>query len=130
VISLAVLTAVIVAAITASVLIAIRSRNQSPKSKDRFNWEMPLYAALFACLIFLPMMLSDSWDMDSFLYLLIAVPVVSLVLLLNSGHSQEAAFIGILGIACLSGGHRYVASGFSRATASAEMVAVVTSIQS
>ncbi len=82
-ISLAVLTTAIVAAITASVLIALRSRNQSPESKDQFNWSMPLYAAVFSCLIFLPLMLSDSWDMDFFLYLLIAVPVVSVVLLLT-----------------------------------------------
>lgn len=51
--------------------------------QNRVNWRMPLYAAVVACLIFLPIMLSDGWDMGSFLYLLVAVPVVSFVLLLT-----------------------------------------------
>ena len=44
---------------------------------------MPLCAAVVACLIFLPIMLSDGWDIASFLYLLVVVPIVSFVLLLT-----------------------------------------------
>jgi hypothetical protein len=47
---------------------------------DRFNWRLPLYAAAGALIIFLPISLySSQWG--SFLYLIVAVPIISLVLL-------------------------------------------------
>jgi hypothetical protein len=47
---------------------------------DRFHWSLPLYAAAGALIIFLPITLySSQWG--TFLYLLGAVPVISLVLL-------------------------------------------------
>jgi hypothetical protein len=47
---------------------------------DRFHWSLPLYAAAGALIIFLPISLySSQWG--TFLYLIGAVPIISLVLL-------------------------------------------------
>jgi hypothetical protein len=67
---------------------------------------MPLIAAVFGCLIFLPIMLSDNWDIDSFLYLLIAVPAVSLILLLTVAIRQRqrlSTFLGLVAYLAVTG---------------------------
>jgi hypothetical protein len=48
---------------------------------NRFNWRLPLYAAVGAVIVFLPFVIY-AYDIGELLYLLIAVPIVSLVLLI------------------------------------------------
>jgi len=48
--------------------------------ENRFNWRLPFYAAAGALIIFLPLLISSA-DLGVILYLFVAAPIVSLVLL-------------------------------------------------
>lgn len=47
---------------------------------NRFNWRLPLYAAVGALIVFLPFIIY-AYDIGEFLYLLIGIPIVSLAFL-------------------------------------------------
>jgi hypothetical protein len=44
---------------------------------DRFNWRLPLYAALGALIIFVPVAI---WTSEAFFYVLVVAPIISLLL--------------------------------------------------
>jgi hypothetical protein len=52
----------------------------SVAQEDRFNWRLSLYAAVGALIVFLPLVVSSA-DLGVILYLFVAVPIVSVVLL-------------------------------------------------
>jgi hypothetical protein len=49
--------------------------------EDRFNWRLPFYAAVGASIVFLPLVISSA-DLGEILYLFVAAPIVSSVLLI------------------------------------------------
>jgi hypothetical protein len=44
-----------------------------------FNWLYPLYAAIAALVIYLPLLLSKSFDIDGILYIFVLLPVLTIV---------------------------------------------------
>src|SRR5271156_3477332 len=48
---------------------------------DRFDWRLPLYAAVGALVLFVPVMVWGG-DFFEFLYLLVVVPIISIVILI------------------------------------------------
>ena len=48
--------------------------------EDRFNWRLPLCAAIGAIVVFLPIV-TYRFDLGEFLYIFVVVPIISLILL-------------------------------------------------
>lgn len=51
-------------------------KSDSASQRDRFNWVKPIYAAVAAILVFLPLLISSSTD---FLYIFVIVPGMALI---------------------------------------------------
>ncbi len=54
---------------------------ETAAAANRFNWRLPLYAAVGAVIVFLPF-ITYAYDIGEILYLVIGVPIVSLALLI------------------------------------------------
>jgi hypothetical protein len=47
--------------------------------RDRFNWLLPFYAAVGALFLFVPFITTFGYDGGEFLYVLLAIPIISIV---------------------------------------------------
>jgi hypothetical protein len=75
-------TIIILAVFATVVIFTLRAKSTSKANKeDRFNWWLPLFAAVGALILFLPIMIYGI-DIDEMLYIFIAAPIVSFILLI------------------------------------------------
>ena len=49
--------------------------------RDRFNWLLPFYAAVGALFLFVPFITTFGYDGGEFLYVLLAIPIISIALI-------------------------------------------------
>jgi hypothetical protein len=81
VITLAIILAVVVvASIVVTVLAALRSRSEFPKSKDRFNWRLPLCVVVGTGIVLVSLMVYSPYG--SLLYTYLIAPIICLICLL------------------------------------------------
>jgi hypothetical protein len=97
-ISLLILIAIVVVlAISAMVVFIALTVTKGKLAKvDRFNWWLPLFAAVGALILFVPVIATLGYDGGEFLYILLIAPVVSISLLALAFFRKKRARLAIL----------------------------------
>jgi hypothetical protein len=91
-----------VAVSAAAIFIGKAMASRQAAQRDRFNWLLPIYAALGALILFVPIMIYGD-DIDEMLYIFVAAPIIGLILIVvaicKKGRRGLAVF-GMLVVYC------------------------------